>query len=45
MIIKGLSDTKPLVAGWAIVLAVVYTMHVFHVDLDMAPPLNELETH
>ena len=45
MIIKGLSDTKPLVAGWAIVLAVVNAVHVFHVDLDMTPSLNELKTH
>ena len=45
MVVKGLPNAKPLVARWAIVLAVENAMHVFHVDLDVTPPLNEFEAH
>ena len=45
MVVKGLPNAKPLVAGRAIVLAVENAVHVFHVDLDMTPSLYKLVAH
>ena len=45
VVIEGLPNAKPLVAGGTIILAVWDAMHVLHVDLNMAPPLYKLEAH
>ena len=45
MVIDRFPNAKPLVTGWAIVLAVCNAMHVSHVDLDMTFIFYKFEAH